>query len=90
MITSKEKLCKSLKKVTYAFLPKEKADYVVKAAHVFNKTFSGFVSGQVIEAIILGVLCYIGMRVFRMEYPLVISICVGVTALVPILTSVLP
>ena len=84
MISDKERLCSGLKKVVYAFLPKDKADYVSKAAGVFNKTFSGFVSGQVLEAMILGVLCYIGMLVFRMEYPLIISICVGVTALVPI------
>lgn len=84
MIMDKERLCRTLKKLVYAFLPKNKADYTVKAAGVFNKTYSGFVTGQVTEAIILGVLCYIGMLIFRMEYPLIISICIGVAALVPI------
>ena len=84
MIMEKERLCASLKKVVYSFFKKEKADYLVKASGVFNKTFSGFVSGQIIEAIILGVLCYIGMVIFRMEYASIISVCVGVTALVPI------
>ena len=84
MVADKERLGRILKKITYAFLPVNKADYVTKAAGVFNKTFSGFVSGQVIEAIILGVLCYIGMIIFRMEYSLIISICIGVSALIPI------
>ena len=84
MIMDKERLGKSLKKLVYAFLPKNKANYVVKASGVFNKTFTGFVTGQVTEAIILGVLCYIGMIIFRMEYPLIISMCIGVAALVPI------
>lgn len=84
MIMDKERLCKSLKKFVYAFLSKDKADYTVKAAGVFNKTYSGFVTGQVTEAIILGLLCYIGMIIFRMEYPLIISICIGVGALIPI------
>ena len=84
MIMDKERLCTALKKVVYAFFKKEKADYLVKASGVFNKTFSGFVSGQIVEAIILGVLCYIGMVIFRMEYASIISVCIGVTALVPI------
>lgn len=84
MILDKDRLCKALKKFVYAFLPKNKADYVAKAAGVFNKTYSGFVTGQVTEAIILGILCYIGMIIFRMEYAPIISICIGVSALVPI------
>jgi len=84
MIMDKERLGRTLKKLVYAFLPKNKADYAVKAAGVFNRTYSGFVTGQVTEAIILGVLCYIGMIIFKMEYPLIISICIGVAALIPI------
>lgn len=84
MIIDKERLCNALKKVIYAFFKKDKADYVVRAAGVFNKTYSGFVSGQIIEAIILGLLCYVGMVIFRMEYASIISVCIGVFALVPI------
>lgn len=84
IILDKERLCSGIKKVIYAFLPKNKADYIAKASKVFNKTYTGFVTGQVTEAIILGVLCYIGMLIFKMEYAAIISICIGVAALVPI------
>jgi len=84
VILDKERLCLGLKKVIYAFLPKNKADYISKASKVFNKTYTGFVTGQVTEAIILGVLCYIGMIIFKMEYAAIISICIGLAALVPI------
>lgn len=84
IILDKERLFSGLKKVIYAFLPKDKADYIAKASKVFNKTYTGFVTGQVTEAIILGVLCYIGMLIFKMEYAAVISICIGIGALVPI------
>lgn len=84
MVVDKERLCMGLRKITYAFFPKNKADYISKASGVFNKTFTGFVSGQITEAIILGILCYIGMLIFRMEYPIIISLCIGVGALVPI------
>lgn len=84
MIMDKERLCGALKKVVYAFCKKDKADYIVRAAGVFNKTYSGFVSGQIIEAVILGILCYLGMVIFRMEYASIISVCIGVFALIPI------
>jgi len=84
IILDKERLCSGLKKVIYAFFPKNKADYIAKASKVFNKTYTGFVTGQVTEAIILGILCYIGMIIFKMEYAPIISICIGLGALVPI------
>jgi len=84
IILDKERLCSGIKKVIYAFFPKSKADYIAKASKVFNKTYTGFVTGQVTEAIILGILCYIGMIIFKMEYAAIISMCIGLGALVPI------
>ena len=67
----------------YAFLPEEKADIVVSIGVLSNKTFSRFVSGQFLEAIIIGVLCFIGMQIFSMPYASMISVLVGFTALIP-------
>ncbi|MCM1329720.1 MAG: AI-2E family transporter [Ruminococcus sp.] len=52
-------------------------------------TFSRFVSGQITEAVILGVLCFIGMKLFRFEYALLISTIIGVTALVPVVGAII-
>jgi predicted PurR-regulated permease PerM len=49
-----------------------------------HSVFTKFISGQFVEAIILGVLCFIGMSVIRLPYALVISIFIGVTALIPV------
>lgn len=52
-------------------------------------TFSRFVSGQITEAVILGVLCFIGMKLFRFEYALLISTMIGITALVPVVGAII-
>ena len=49
-----------------------------------NARFSGFVSGQLTEAVILGVLCFLGMSLFGMEYALLISVIIGLTNIIPI------
>lgn len=58
-----------------------------KMSHVGNiayKSFSGFIGGQLIEAVILAILCFIGMLIFRFPYAPVVSVLIGVTALIPI------
>ncbi len=50
--------------------------------------FSRFVVGQISEAVILGVLCYVGMKIFRFEYALLISTIIGVTALIPVIGAI--
>lgn len=54
------------------------------AGHVANQAFSRFITGQCIEAVILGTLCAIGMGIFGMPYAVAVGACVGLTALVPV------
>ena len=49
-----------------------------------NQSFSRFITGQCIEAVILGTLCAIGMAIFGMPYAVAVGACVGLTALVPV------
>jgi predicted PurR-regulated permease PerM len=84
ILLSKEKLTLQLKKILYAYFKKERVDRILKVGKLTNYKFSKFVTGQCIEACILGGLCFIGMTIFGMPYPLLISIIIGVTALIPI------
>lgn len=84
MLLQKEKLCKQVRRTVYAFLPEKNADRLTEIGVLSNRIFSGFVSGQFTEAVIIGVLCYIGMKLFRMPYASMISVLVGFTALIPI------
>lgn len=85
MIFSKEKLINILKSFIYIIFNKKHADKMTRIGKITNKTFSKFVGGQLTEAIILGVLCYIGMSIFRMPYAMLISVIIGTTALIPYL-----
>lgn len=89
MLIGKEKLTKNLKRVLYAYLPKEKARRTVEVATLSNRIFSGFVAGQLTEALIIGVLCYIGMSIIGFPYALLISSVVCITSVVPILGAYL-
>lgn len=84
MLASKEKLIRNLKRVIFAFLPKEKAKTVVSVGALANRIFSGFVSGQFTEALILGTLCYLGMTILRLPYALLVSVIIAATSLIPI------
>ncbi|MDR0983680.1 MAG: AI-2E family transporter [Ruminococcus sp.] len=57
---------------------------VIKWCKLTFDSFSNFFSGQLLEAMILGLLCFIGMRIFGFEYPVLISVIVGVTNIIPI------
>lgn len=83
ILAQKEKIAYRIKRITYAFNKEEKADKMVDFAKRTNLTFTKFITGQFIEAVIIGILCFIGMKIFRMPYASIISVLVGVTALIP-------
>lgn len=83
-LAAKEKLVKQIKKLCNAYLPKKAIKKIYDIANHANKVFSNFVSGQCTEAIIIGILCFIGMLILRIPYASVISVLVGVTALIPV------
>ena len=80
----KEKLQRNMKSLMYAFLPKRAADKAQITASIINESFFSFFKGQLLECVIIGVLCYAGMLVLRFDYPLLISSIIGITALIPI------
>ena len=73
----------------YAYIPKKKADYLVKIGKTASETFTNFIGGQLIEAFILGMLCFIGMKILKIPYALTSSVLVGITALIPLIGAFL-
>lgn len=84
ILSGKERYGKKLKKLASAFLPQSHTDKLFEEISRVNRTFSKFVAGQLIEALIIGTLCFIGMLIFGFPYAPVVSVLVGVTALVPV------
>ncbi len=84
ILFQKEKLSCQGKQILYAFLDEVVADKTVYILRLSYKTFRNFLTGQCIESVILGVMFFIAMLIFRMPYALLISVLIGITSLIPI------
>lgn len=84
LLFQKENLSRQTKKVLYAYMKEKRVESIITIARMANKTFSKFVTGQLTEAFIIGILCYIGMNIFSMPYATMVSALIGFTALIPL------
>ncbi len=84
VLAQKERLGRQANDVIYAVFSRKSADRILGLTTLTNRVFTKFVSGQLTEAVIIGILCFIGMLIFGMPYAPLISVLVGFTALVPI------
>jgi len=85
MLIQKEALCRGLKKLLYAVFKKEHADKTMDFLELSNQIFTNFIRGQIVEAFIIGILCFIGMTILNIPYAMVVSVLIAVTALIPVL-----
>ena len=84
ILLQKEKLSVQIRKVLYAFLPGKAVRQILKVASLSYRTFSNFVTGQCVEAVILGSMFVVAMTVFRLPYALLVGVVIAFTALIPI------
>lgn len=84
ILSQKEKLSRQFKMLLYAYIPTSRAEQALNVLQLTSKTFTNFLSGQCIEACILGGMFAIGMLLFRMPYVALISVLIAVTALIPV------
>ena len=80
----KEILARQGRRLLYAFLPEHFCDETIRIFRLTSSTFSNFISGQCLEAVILGAMFAVAMLIFRMPYVPLVSVLVAITALVPI------
>ncbi len=84
LILQKEKLGSHVKQTLYAILSEKHADLLVYVGRLSNKIFSSFLSGQCIEAVILGTMFFVTLSIFRLPYAVLIGVVIAITALIPI------
>ncbi len=84
ILLQKEKLARQGRQVVYGLLPQKQADHLLEVLRLTERTFSSFLSGQCLEAVILGTLFVIAMTIFRMPYALLVGVLIALTALIPI------
>ncbi|MBC8589765.1 AI-2E family transporter [Wansuia hejianensis] len=84
ILLQKEELIRQTKKFVLAYFPKKAYHKIFYIAKLSNRAFSNFLSGQLFEAFIIGILFFITMLIFRFPYALMISLIIFITALIPI------
>jgi len=83
ILFSKEKLIEILRKLNLVFVKKPFAETLIHVADESSKTFARFVRGQLLGSLILGLLCFIGMLIFKIPYAPLTSVLIAVTSLIP-------
>ena len=84
ILIQKEKLGKQITKVLYAMFKKDKVQRFLNGVEIIDATFSSFLSGQCLEACILGLLFVVCMSICGLPYALLIGVTIAITALIPI------
>ncbi len=84
ILFTKDRLKNQACRLIRAWMPERAGQWLIHASAVAAENFRNFVSGQSLEAVILGTLCLLGMLILRIPYAPMVSVMVGVTALIPV------
>ncbi|MGC6175597.1 AI-2E family transporter [Lacrimispora sp. 38-1] len=83
ILLQKENLSRQIKKLMKAFLPDHASERILEILSLASRTFSNFLAGQCVEAVILGSMFFITLSVLRLPYALLIGVLIAFTALIP-------
>lgn len=83
VLMSKERFVGQAKKIVYAVFKPVRGNVIIEVVRKSHEIFGGFISGKILDSIIIGLLCYIGLVVLDMPYALLVSAFVGLTNVIP-------
>ena len=83
ILWSKKTFLAQVKKIIVALFKPATAEHLFEIGRYSNRIFNGFVIGKIIDSLIIGVLCYIGMAILKLPYPALVATIVGVTNIIP-------
>ena len=83
LLSDKEGHIAAFKRLTYAVFSVETADQLRQGLIFVDKTFMGFLSGKILDSVIIGIICYIVCSILQMPYTLLVSVIIGVTNIIP-------
>lgn len=89
ILLTKERLARQMKKAFYAIFPKRIVERILRVARLSSKTFSSFITGQCIEAVILGAMFFVTMTVGNFPYAMLIGVLISFTALIPMFGGII-
>ena len=83
LLADKEGFLAAVKRLSYAVFSVETADKLRQGLNFVDKTFMGFLSGKILDSLIIGIICYIVCSILKMPYTLLVSVIIGVTNIIP-------
>ena len=83
ILGSKETFCGQAKKIAFAFFDRKTANSIISDFRFTHRTFSGFISGKILDSLIIGLICFSCISVMKMPYAVLISVIIGVTNVIP-------
>ena len=83
MLLERDHLKGQVKKISYALLPRSKADRMLEVSRYANKIFNGFIVGKIIDSAIIGVLCFIICSILNIPFAILVSVVIGITNIIP-------
>ena len=83
VLSSKDLFCAQAKKITYSVLPVKKANLVIDNLRFTHRVFGGFISGKLLDSLIIGAICFVALSIMKTPYPMLISVIIGVTNIIP-------
>ncbi|MGO4946042.1 AI-2E family transporter [Blautia sp. Sow4_E7] len=89
VLLQKERLGKQVLKAAYAILPVKTVEYLGHVCTLASKVFASFITGQCIEAVILGSMFFVSMTIGRFPYAMLIGVLISFTALIPVFGGII-
>ena len=83
MLYSRDTFGAHCKKILYSVFSLEASKKILDAVKFMNEVFMGFISGKILDSLIIGILCYIGCMILNIDFALLVSFLVGVTNIIP-------
>jgi len=83
ILMDKDRIAAQIKKIGYSCMKRDNIEKLIFWTRKANHIFAGFISGKILDSAIIGVICYVGMLIFKMEYPVLIALVIGVTNIIP-------
>ncbi len=88
MLAKKERLSSQFRSLIYSYLPEKRADQILAVGRLSNSTFSGFITGSLLESLILGILIYVTNLLFSFPYATMIAVMIGILRLIPVFGAI--
>lgn len=83
LLFNKERFCSQAKRLLYATVRRSTADKTISVVDLSHRTFGGFLSGKLIDSLIIGIICFVGCSLMKMPFALLVSVIIGVTNIIP-------